>query len=240
MSQAPSPPPPQLILWAMVVGSGGGHGVSFEHLLTGILLGWGLGAHPYWGSPVMSTWIFGLSCWVFRVGPRLWTWCRVEKEGNRETARESEKWCRLTRLGRNTCIENWPLALLSSGHWPTERLEGVMDGSEWEMTCLGSHSGESSVVCLQVWLGDHWGNKKWREGSVGICGQILHIDTWAEFWRWTRGNRFYRHQRGGIYKAKGANVRGNIHTSSFILKCKMKDSLWTGRNYLQMMWSTRT
>ena len=73
--------------------------------------------------------------------------------------------------------ENCPLALLSSGHWPTERLGGVMDGSEWEMTCLGSHSGESSVVCPQVWLGDHWGNKKWREGSVGICGQILHIDT---------------------------------------------------------------
>lgn len=34
---------------------------------------------------------------------------------------------------------------------------------------------------------------------------------------WKRGNRSYRHQRGGIYKVKGANVRGNIHTSSFIL-----------------------
>ena len=40
-----------------------------------------------------------------RVGPRLWTWCRDEKEGNRETARESEKWCHLTRLERNTCIQ---------------------------------------------------------------------------------------------------------------------------------------
>ena len=78
---------------------------SFEHLLTGILLGWGSGVCPYWSSPVMSTWIFGLSFWVFRVGSRLWTWCRDEKEGNRETARESEKWCCLTRLGRNPGIQ---------------------------------------------------------------------------------------------------------------------------------------
>ena len=63
--------------------------------------------------------------------------------------------------------ENWPLALLSSRHWPTERLEGMMDDSEWEMTCLGSHS--DSVLCLQVWLGGSLGKQK---VGRGVCGHV--------------------------------------------------------------------
>lgn len=66
--------------------------------------------------------------------------------------------------------ENWPLALLSSGHWPTERLGGVMDGSEWEMTCLGSHSGESSVVPSSV-AGGITGETK-----SGERGLWAHVD----------------------------------------------------------------
>lgn len=28
---------------------------------------------------------------------------------------------------------------------------GVVFGSEWQVTCLGSHKGENLVLCLEVW-----------------------------------------------------------------------------------------
>ena len=143
---------------------------SFEHLLTVILLGRGPGLLPGWSSPVMSTWISGLSCWS-----QGWSQTVNSMQGweRRKQGNSQGKWKVMSfdKTGEEHLhpAENWPLALLSSRHWPTERLEGMMDDSEWEMTCLGSHSEESSVLCLQVWLGGSLGKQK---VGRGVCGHV--------------------------------------------------------------------
>lgn len=52
-------------------------------------------------------------------------------------------------------------------------LQRVDFGSEWEMTCLGSHREENMALHLEVWPGDHRRKQKSGEKGLWVC-----VGTW--------------------------------------------------------------